>query len=46
MYSIYDQWSKLALESYEKIDVKEKPQNVAHLGICGMGGSGGIGVII
>ena len=46
MYSIYDQWSKLALESYEKIDVKEKPQNVTHLAICGMGGSGAIGDII
>ncbi len=46
MYETYDRWPEIARESYEKTEVNFSYNEVDHIAICGMGGSGAIGDFI
>jgi glucose/mannose-6-phosphate isomerase len=43
MYKIYDEWSKIARESFELEQESINYQNIDHIVFAGMGGSGAIG---
>jgi glucose/mannose-6-phosphate isomerase len=45
MYKIYDEWPKIARESFESKQESVNFQNVDHIVFAGMGGSGSIGSI-
>jgi glucose/mannose-6-phosphate isomerase len=45
MYKIYDDWPKMARESYEANHEQIKCNNISHIVFTGMGGSGAIGDI-
>ena len=46
MYLVYDKWPTLARDAYEKEFSKMKFEDIDHVVIAGMGGSGAIGDII
>ena len=46
MYQVYDKWPILARDAYEKEFSKIKFDNIDHVVLAGMGGSGAIGDII
>ena len=46
MYEIYDKWPEIARESYEKAEVNSSYDEVSHIAVCGMGGSGALGDFI
>ena len=46
MYQVYDKWAILARDAYEKEFSKIKFENIDHVVLAGMGGSGAIGDII
>ena len=46
MYEIYDKWPEIARESYEKTEVNSSYDEVYHIAVCGMGGSGALGDFI
>ena len=46
MYQVYDKWAILAREAYEKKFSKIEFQDIDHVVLAGMGGSGAIGDII
>ena len=45
MYKIYDEWPKIALNSFESNQETINFENVKHIVFSGMGGSGTIGDI-
>ena len=46
MFETYDKWPEIARESYEKTEVNYSYDEVNHIAICGMGGSGALGDFI
>lgn len=46
MYKIYDDWPKIARESYEFNHDKVEFKNIKHIVFAGMGGSGSIGDVL
>jgi len=46
MFQSYDEWPKIALESYENTQLTKSYEKTQHIAICGMGGSGTIGDFI
>ncbi|MDC0170556.1 SIS domain-containing protein [Candidatus Nitrosopelagicus sp.] len=46
MYKVYDKWPTLARDAYEKEFSKIQFENIDHVVLAGMGGSGAIGDII
>ena len=46
MYQVYDKWAILARDAYENKFSKIKFDNIDHVVLAGMGGSGAIGDII
>ena len=46
MYEVYDKWAILARDAYEKEFSKIEFENIDHVVLAGMGGSGAIGDII
>ena len=45
MYEVYDNWPKIAQESYKKNILKTDVKNIDHIVFSGMGGSGTVGDI-
>jgi len=46
MYKVYDKWATIARDAYEKKFSKIQFENIDHVVLAGMGGSGAIGDII